>query len=349
LVKPTPEHHGNGSHEPREREGGEQALDDTEDGGRKLLNEAEEAEHFHQRIDVGYGADKGGRDGPEDDGDGDEAQHEEAAHDLLPPLHPQRAPNDLFGPDANKAWRHVQRLVMGQDLVGGLGVDLRVKLDEGGAQRGTVSAAMLPAQLPNVSVQCLDPGPCPSDGVNTATKVGEGTVVRALLDGNPERRDGAPDVGQRRIESVGVRVFEVLGFLGGGIVENRQLSLGEPEGGIGLALLCVGVMLLGVALLGGRGQGLGLHGDELGGVLLEVPVSCAVRHPDQPDLGLLEQLGSLFPVLHQATQEPRVSRDPDILGRVAKELAQLGLFQVLLGDACEQDSPRRQPLGVVGR
>lgn len=348
-MKLTPEHHGNGSHEPREREGGKQALDNTEDGPRKLLNEAEELEHVHQRVDVGYGADKGGRDGPEDDGDGDEAQHEEAAHDLLPPLHPQRAPNDLFGPDANEARRHVQRLVVGQNLVGGLGVDLRVELDEGSAQGRAVSAAVLPAQLPNVSVQGLDPGPCPSDGVNAATKVGEGTVVRALLGGKPQRRNGTPDVWERRIKAVGVRVLGVLGFLGGGIVENRQLSLRKPDGGIGLALLCVGVMLPGVALLGGRGRRLGLYGDELAGVLLEAPVSCAVRHPDQPDLGLLEQLGGVFPVLHQATQEPRVSRDPDILGRVAKELAQLGLFQVLLGDACEQDGPRGQSLGVVGR
>src|SRR5690242_3769085 len=98
---------------------------------------------------------------------------------------------------------------------------------------------MLPPQLPNVSIQRLDSRSRPADGVDAAAKICQGAMGRSPLRGNPQRSNGASNIGEGRVEAVGVQVFGVLWFLGGaGVVKSRYLLLGKADGRLSPALFC---------------------------------------------------------------------------------------------------------------
>ncbi len=77
---------------------------------------------------------------------------------------------------------------------------------------------MLSSQFPNISIQRLQAGSAPPDGIDSASKVGEGSMMWTLLDRNPQGRDGSPDIRQIWVEAIRMRVLGIFGLLDTDIV-----------------------------------------------------------------------------------------------------------------------------------
>lgn len=330
-----PRHDG---HQQGQRHGGDEALQESQDGVGQKLNPAQENEGLAEEPDVAQRTDEGGRHRPEDDGGEDEGAHGKLANHALEPAHAQRRPDDLVGRDANEARRHVQGPVVGEGLQGALGGGLGGELDEDGPQRLSVLGvdvfgAERATELVDARVQGLEALAGPLDGVDAAEEVAEGPVGGAVRGGKPLCSDGTVDIREARVLLRVVHIGVVVargrsgrGQCGAAVMEGRRLG-----GGI-------------MARVGGREE---MFGETGSGAL--AAAAGTVGEFDEADLGLLETEGGFIPLVDEPSEFARVARNPDVddIG-FAKDLAKAAGVEIAVGDALEEDGARGEAVCVVG-
>ncbi|KFZ14047.1 hypothetical protein V502_06294 [Pseudogymnoascus sp. VKM F-4520 (FW-2644)] len=112
--------------------------------------------------------------------------------------------------------------------------------------------------------------------------------------------------------------------------------------------------LLGWEPAGSNGSRLGISGSDngllvIGSALLEGLEALLVGELDQLGLGALEPVGSLVALLDKLVKGLGISGDPDVLDLVAKDLAELGLIEVGIGDGGEEHGAGGDAVRVDGR
>lgn len=222
-------HDGNQRHENRQQDGGQETGNDTQNDLGDLEDPRQPRELDGQLVDVADGTDKGDGNGPEDDHGRDEGDDDIAADHSLPPRNRERLPDNLAGTDADGPRRHLEPLVVGEDLGGALGIGLGAELDKDTGNLLEAAGAVLGLNVLGGGDETLELGAAPVDRVHlVADEPQRAEAMRgALLEGNPAGRNASRFgvEGRRRAGFVG-RPALGDGGLAGLVREPDELDLG---------------------------------------------------------------------------------------------------------------------------